>query len=88
MKYKVFNPQKRTRIKPPEGRMSLAQKARIRTLMGGLNQADLATMLDVHTSHVSLLINGRRMPSVELAGRMARILHVTVDDLLDTLTGR
>lgn len=56
--------------------------------MGPMNQADLATMLEISPAHVSLLVRGRRMPSVEIAGRLARILHVTVDDLLDTLAGK
>ena len=84
----VLHSPRPTKLAAPRQPMSDVQRARIRTLMGPMNQADLATMLEISPAHVSLLVRGRRMPSVEIAGRLARILHVTVDDLLDTLAGK
>lgn len=47
--------------------------------------SELATMAGVSLSHISLMMRGKRQPSVEVARKLARGLGVTVDELLEAL---
>jgi putative transcriptional regulator len=49
----------------------------------GLSQADLAAALDVSRQTVISIENGRYMPSLPLAFRIARFFNVTVDKMFD-----
>lgn len=50
-----------------------------------VTQREIAEMLGVHESTVSLKISGQRTMSLEEAGIFARRLGVTVDDILCAL---
>lgn len=49
-----------------------------------LTQADVAAAVGVWQTQIANLENGRGMPSMDLAIRIARYLGVTLDDLLGT----
>lgn len=49
----------------------------------GWTQADLARRARVDKVHLSRLENSRSLPSVELLGKLARTLAVTMDYLMD-----
>ena len=48
----------------------------------GWSQAELAQMLDLGASQVSMIERGERMPSVEVLVALARTFGTSVDDLL------
>ena len=67
--------------------LSPVKQARLKTLMGPLNMSDLACLVGATPSYMSMLLSGRRgRPSLNMAMKLAKVLHVTLDDLLDTLT--
>jgi putative transcriptional regulator len=49
----------------------------------GFTQEELAQAAGVATSTIQKLEGGRRLPRVDLAIRLSRILEVPVDDLFD-----
>ena len=53
--------------------------------VAGVKQRDIAEMLDLHESTVSLKISGKREMSVHEAGVIARGLKTTVDQVLHAL---
>ena len=48
----------------------------------GVGQADMAKLMGVSPSYVSMLINGRALPRIPTAIKIARRLGVSMDDLL------
>jgi len=53
----------------------------------GLSQAELATALGVSRQTVISIENGRYLPSLPLAFRIARFFDVTVDKMFDPEEG-
>lgn len=49
---------------------------------------DLARELDLGKSHVSLILNGKRLPSLPVAAGLAKALGVSLDDLHGYLVRR
>ena len=49
----------------------------------GLTQAELAEKLGVHQSTISLIENAARNPSANLLVKIADVLDVTIDELID-----
>lgn len=45
------------------------------------NRSELARQLSVDRSHVSLVLAGKRMPSLPMAAKLARELGLSLDDL-------
>lgn len=48
----------------------------------GITQAELASMLNVHQSTISMVENGDRNPSAALLCKLADTLSVTLDELI------
>lgn len=57
------------------------QARRIPQLMRKVNRSELARELNLDRSHVSLVLNGKRMPSLGVAAGMAKRMGVTLDEL-------
>ena len=55
------------------------RKARIRN---GLSQEALAELLDVSATHVKHMESGHRKPSVELLFKLAKLLNMSVDEVM------
>jgi len=51
----------------------------------GLTARALAKRLDIDESHASLLLSGRRLPSLPLADKIARLAHDRLPPILETL---
>jgi len=66
----------------PKSRKNVAANVRRLRQAAGLTQAQLASAADVADATVSRIERGRLVPSVELAGRLAKALDATVDELL------
>lgn len=47
----------------------------------GLRQEDIATALNVSRQTINAIENEKYSPSLELAMKLAKLLHTTVDDL-------
>ena len=77
------------RLRAPRGTPQSAEKARLAAFLKarrnqlGLTQQLLSQKLGVRASHIALLENGRRRPSLSLVGRLAAALGVSGRDLLD-----
>lgn len=52
-----------------------------RVAAGFTRASDFARRVGVSTSYVYMIEQGRRVPSIEIAARMAEVLLCTVDDL-------
>ena len=65
--------------------LSPVKQARIRTLEGPLSRADIAMLAGCTPATVSYVLSGQKKASIQLMARLARVLHVTVDDLIETL---
>ncbi len=61
--------------------MSLAKRIRIRRETLELTQEQLATAVRVSSQYISLLEQGKRVPSVPTLARFAEVLEVTGDYL-------
>jgi transcriptional regulator with XRE-family HTH domain len=46
-----------------------------------LRISELAREIGVNRSHVSLILNGKRMPSLPVAGKLAKAMGVSLDEL-------
>lgn len=57
---------------------------RLRKIMywRNITQKELADKLDIYQSGVSKYVNGEKLPSIYMAGRIARALNCSLDDLL------
>lgn len=66
----------------PKSRKNIATNVRRFRQAGGMTQAQLAAAADVADATISRIERGRLVPSVELAGRLAKALDLGVDDLL------
>lgn len=51
----------------------------------GVTQVELMGVLNCSESQVSLLINGKRRMSLEVASKLASKLNVTIDDIFSAL---
>ena len=51
----------------------------------GINQVELASALHYSEAQVSLLVNGKRRMTVDVAYKIARILNVSTDDIFFAL---
>lgn len=49
-----------------------------------LRQVDIVEHADIHPTHVSRIVNGIQNPNLETVIKIAKVLNVTVDDLLIT----
>lgn len=49
----------------------------------GLSISNFAKKLEVNTSYVNLIVNGKRKPSPELAKKMAQVLNVDITDIFN-----
>jgi len=47
----------------------------------GLTQGDLAAKAGTARTHINALVNGKKLPTIETALRIARILEVPVEDI-------
>lgn len=47
------------------------------------SQASMARFLGIHPSQMSLLLNGKRRLQMDMAERIARFLHVPVEDVIE-----
>ena len=65
--------------------LSPVQQTRLRTLQGPLSRADIAMLVGVSPATITYVFNGHKLPGIQLLGKLARVLHVTVDDLVETL---
>lgn len=54
----------------------------------GTNQTVLAETLGVNKSHVSMILKGKRKPSLQVAASMAKALGVSLDDFHGFLVER
>jgi len=61
----------------------MRNRVRERRAQRGLSQAELATALGVSRQTVISIENGRYMPSLPLAFRIARFFDLTVDKMFD-----
>lgn len=50
-----------------------------------LRISELAREIGVNRSHVSLILNGKRLPSLPVAGKLAKAMGVSLDELHDRL---
>lgn len=60
---------------------TFASRLRVVMLRRGLTAAELARRAEVSESAISLLLAGRRAPSLDVARRVARALDVSIDSL-------
>lgn len=67
---------------PSKSRKNIAANVRRFRQAAGFTQAQLASAADVADATVSRIERGRLLPSVELAGRLAKALDLGVDDLV------
>lgn len=67
---------------PSKSRKNIAANVRRLRQAAGFTQAQLAAAADVADATISRIERGRLVPSVELAGRLAKALDLGVDDLL------
>lgn len=49
------------------------------------NISQLARQVGVNRSHVSLILNKERLPSLPVAGRLAKAMGISLDELHDQL---
>ncbi len=61
----------------------MRNRVREQRIARGLSQADLAAALGVSRQTVISIENGRYLPSLPLAFRIARFFEVTVDKMFD-----
>ncbi|MDI5966073.1 helix-turn-helix transcriptional regulator [Streptomyces sp. SL13] len=61
----------------------MRNRVRERRTQQGLSQAELAAALDVSRQTVISIENGRYLPSLPLAFRIARFFNLTVDTMFD-----
>ncbi len=61
----------------------MQNRVRERRVQRGLSQAELATALGVSRQTVISIENGRYLPSLPLAFRIARFFDLTVDNMFD-----
>jgi len=66
----------------PELRHALARKLRELRLKQGITQERLAFLAGLHPTYISMLENGRKSPTVDALGRIARALGVTISSIL------
>jgi len=66
----------------PKSRRNVAANVRRLRQAAGLTQAQLASAADVADATISRIERNRLVPSVELAGRLAKALDASVDNLL------
>jgi transcriptional regulator with XRE-family HTH domain len=62
--------------------MIIGEKIKIRRLEKNLKQRELAELANISPEAISAYENGRAIPSVDVAGRIASALGTSVDDLL------
>jgi transcriptional regulator with XRE-family HTH domain len=62
--------------------IQLGDNVKRRRQSRGWSQAELAKMLDLGASQVSMIERGERMPSVEVLVALARTFETSIDDLL------
>jgi len=63
--------------------MTLPDKIRTLRKKAGWSQVELAEKLSVHAGHVNRLEKGHYQPSIELLKKLAQLLGVTTDYLLN-----
>ncbi|MGI5518360.1 helix-turn-helix transcriptional regulator [Streptomyces sp. CA-106131] len=61
----------------------MRNRVRAERTQQGLSQAELATALGVSRQTVISIENGRYLPSLPLAFRIARFFNLTVDNMFD-----
>jgi transcriptional regulator with XRE-family HTH domain len=57
-------------------------KLRVRRVMADLDQAELATRVGIHQTHISNLERGKRGTTPETAGKLAAALGCDITDLM------
>ena len=67
-------------IAPPTNGVD-ASVDHLRSLMGPLKQRDLAKLVKISEAHVSLIFHRKRLPSMPVAVRLAKALHIRLDQL-------
>jgi len=65
--------------------LSQVQQTRLKTLVGPMQYSDIALLVGVTPAMITYMFRGHRRPSIEIAGKLARVLHITVDDLMETI---
>jgi DNA-binding XRE family transcriptional regulator len=53
-----------------------------------LSRRQLARLVGVNPTHIGMIFNGRRHPSIELAARIADTFDITLDELFQVLRQR
>jgi len=66
----------------PELRHALARKLRELRLKEGITQERLAFLAGLHPTYISMLENGRKSPTIDALGRIARALGVSISSIL------
>lgn len=54
-------------------------------LDSGWRQADLAAALNINHSYVSLILSGKRIPSLEVVQNMAAVTGIPIETLADEI---
>ena len=63
--------------------MEVRLKVRQYRLMRGMEQEELAAMIDVQQPYISKIENGRTLPNIKTLCYLARALHCGPGDLID-----
>ena len=53
-----------------------------------ITSKELATMVGVSPTHISYILNNKRDPSVELLGKIANALGVSIDEIFENKTSK
>lgn len=61
--------------------MSAAAQMQIERKIADVNRTEMARELALGKSHVSLILSGKRMPSLPVAAKVAEKLGVSLDEL-------
>lgn len=74
--------QSETKMSEEQWRLGFSRRLLKRMRVCGFNQEMLAKELGVSTATISYYLNGKRVPNLYRAEKLAEILHCTVEDLL------
>jgi transcriptional regulator with XRE-family HTH domain len=78
---------RRRQKKRPEAVQLFAERLRGLRQSRGMTQADLAASADVSPTHLSELENAAMAPGIDLVGRLAEALGVSIADLFEAAEG-